>query len=54
MAPDRTILHLVEKKIQAGGRSKPTPVQNYSVHTIKPQLRLWMTLIFLYTVVPFL
>ena len=41
MAPDRTILHLVEKKIQVGGRPRPTPVQNYGVHTIKPQLRPW-------------
>ena len=41
MVPDRTILHLVEKKIQAGGRPRPTPVQNYGVHTIKPQLRPW-------------
>ena len=40
MAPDRTILHLVEKKIQVGGRPRPTPVQNYGVHTIKPQLRV--------------
>jgi hypothetical protein len=39
MAPDRTILHLVEKKIQVGGRPRSTPVQNYGVHTIKPQLR---------------
>ena len=39
MVPDRTILHLVEKNIQAGGRPRPTPVQNYGVHTIKPQLR---------------
>jgi len=28
MVPDRTILHLVEN--------------NYGVHTIKPQLRLWV------------
>ena len=27
MAPDRTILHLVEKNIQAGGRPRPTPVK---------------------------
>jgi hypothetical protein len=40
MAPDRTILHLIEK-IQAGGRPRPTPVQNYGVHTIKPQLHPW-------------
>jgi hypothetical protein len=38
-APDRTILHLVENKIQAGGRPRHTPVQNYGVHFIKPQLR---------------
>jgi hypothetical protein len=43
MDPDRTILHLVEKKMQAGGggRPRPTPVQNYGVHTIKAQLRPW-------------
>ena len=39
MAPDRTILHLVEKNIQAGGRPRPTPVQNYGMHTNKSQLR---------------
>ena len=40
MAPDRTILHLVEN-FQGEGRPSPTPVHNYGVHTIKPQLRPW-------------
>ena len=33
MAPDRTILHLFQKKSQT-----PPPLKNYGVHTIKPQL----------------
>ena len=37
MAPDRTILHLVKKKSQTS-----TPLKNYGVHTIKPQLRPWI------------
>ena len=44
MAPDRTILHLVEKKNSGGGgRADPDslPFKNYGVHTIKPQLRPW-------------
>ena len=44
MAPDRTILHLVEKK--------NPPLKNYGVHTIKPQLHPWLLhthpLLFLY------
>ena len=42
MAPDRSILHLVEKQIYGGGRGRdpdPFPFKNYGVHTIKPQLR---------------
>jgi hypothetical protein len=42
MAPDRTFLHLVEKQNSGRGvRPRPTPVQNYGVHFIKPQLRPW-------------
>jgi hypothetical protein len=32
-----------KKIIQAGGRPRPIPVQNYGVHFIKPQLRPWWT-----------
>ena len=34
MAPDRIILHLVKTKSQT-----LSPLKNYGVHTIKPQLR---------------
>ena len=30
-----------KKKFRRGGRPRPTPVQNYGVLTIKPQLRPW-------------
>ena len=38
MVPDRTILHLVNKK----NPRPPPPLKNYGVHTIKPQLRPWL------------
>ena len=34
MAPDRTILNLVKKNPRP-----PSPLKNYGVYTIKPQLR---------------
>jgi len=37
MAPDRTILHLVEKKMPY------PPLNAYGVHTIKSQLRAWIS-----------
>ena len=41
MAPDRTILHLVKQKYLR----PPPPLQNYGVHTIKPQLRPWYAML---------
>ena len=39
MAPDRTILHIVEKKNSGGADPDPLAFKNYALHTIKPQLR---------------
>ena len=42
MAPDRTMLHLVKQISQT---PPPPPLQNYGVHTIKPQLRPWYAML---------